>query len=58
MGNNDRTQIIGRGDVHLETKNGMMLVLKSVRHVEALRINIISTGVLYGDRYLRRFGNA
>jgi hypothetical protein len=58
MGNNDRAQIIGRGDVHLETENGMTLVLKSVRHVEALRLNIISVGLLDKDGYLSRFGNA
>jgi hypothetical protein len=58
MGNNDQAQMIGRGDVHLQTKNGMTLVLKSVRHVEALRPNTISVGLLDGDEYLRRFGNA
>jgi hypothetical protein len=58
MGNNDRAQIIGRGDVHLETENGTTLVLKSVRHVEALRLNIISVGLLDKDGYLSRFGNA
>jgi hypothetical protein len=44
MGNNDRAQIIGRGDVHLENNNGTTLVLRSVRHVEALRLNNISVG--------------
>ena len=39
MGNNDRAAIIGKGDVHLESANGTKLVLKSVRHVEALRLN-------------------
>jgi hypothetical protein len=58
MGNNDRAQIIGRGDVHLDIENGMTLVLKSVRHVEALRLNIISVGLLCGDGYSSRFGNA
>jgi hypothetical protein len=58
MGNNDRAQIIGRGDVHLETENGTTLVLKSARHVEALRLNIISVGLLDKDGYLSRFGNA
>ena len=58
MGNNDRAQIIGRGDVHLETENGTTLVLKSVRHVEALRLNIISVGLLDGEGYSSRFGNA
>ena len=49
MGNNDRAAIIGKGDVHLETANGTRLVLKSVRHVEALRLNIISVGLLEED---------
>jgi hypothetical protein len=58
MGNNDKAQIIGRGDVHLETKNGMTLVLKLVMHVEAFRLNIISVRLLDKDGYLSRFGNA
>jgi hypothetical protein len=36
MWNNDRAQIIGRRYVHLETKNGTTLVVKLVRHVQAL----------------------
>jgi hypothetical protein len=58
IGNNDREQIIRRGDVYLETENGTTLVLKSVRHVETLRLNIISVGLLDKDGYLGRFGNA
>jgi hypothetical protein len=58
MANNDRAQIIGRGDVHLETENCTTLVLKSVRHVEALRLNIILVGLLDKDGCLSRFGNA
>jgi hypothetical protein len=58
LGNNDRAQIIERGDVHLETKNSTTLVLKSVRHVEALRLNIISVGLLDKEGYFSRFGNA
>ena len=57
MGNNDKAQIIGRGDVHLQTENGTTLVLKSVRHVESLRLNIISVSLLDKDGYLSRFGN-
>lgn len=55
MGNNDRAAIIGKGDVHLETENGTKLDLKSVRHVEELRLNIFSVGLLDGDRYSSRF---
>jgi hypothetical protein len=51
-------QIIGSGSVHLETKNCTTLVLKSVRHVEALRLNIILVGLLDKDGCLSRFGNA
>jgi hypothetical protein len=49
MGNNDRAQIIGRGDVHLEIQNGTTLVLKLMRHVEALRLNIIVVELLDKD---------
>jgi hypothetical protein len=45
MENNDRAAITGKGDMHLETTNGTKFVLKSVRHVEALRLNIISVGL-------------
>ena len=57
MGNNDRAAIIGKGDVHLETANGTKLVLKSVRHVETLRLNIFSVGLLDADGYSSRFGD-
>ena len=57
MGNNDKAAIIGKGDVHLEIANGTKLVLKSVRHVEALRLNIISIGLLDKDGYLSNFGD-
>uniref|UniRef100_A0ACD5V194 Uncharacterized protein n=1 Tax=Avena sativa TaxID=4498 RepID=A0ACD5V194_AVESA len=49
MGNNDRAKIIARGDVHLETENDTTIVLKSVRHVEAFRLNILSVGLFDGD---------
>ena len=52
MENNDRAAIIGKGDVRLETANGTKLVLKSVRHVEALRLNIFLFGLLDEDGYL------
>ena len=55
--NNDRAAIIGKRDVHLETANGTKLVLKSVRHVEALRLNIFLVGLLDADGYSSRFGD-
>jgi hypothetical protein len=57
LGNNDRASIIGKGDVHLETINGTKFILKTVRHVEALRLNIILVGLLDEDGYLSRFGD-
>jgi transposase InsO family protein len=57
MGNNDRAAIIGSGDVHLVTANGAKLVLKSVKHVETLRLNIISVGLLDKDGYSSKFGD-
>ena len=56
MGNNDKAKIIGKGDVHLVTANGTKLVLKSIRHVEGLRFNIISIGKLDDDGYSNNFG--
>ena len=55
MGNNDRAAIIGKGDVHLETANGTKLFIKFVRHVEALRLNIFSVGLLDANGYSSRF---
>ena len=57
MGNNDRAAITGKGDVHLETANGTKLVIKSVRHVEALRLNIFSVQLLDKDGYSSIFGD-
>ena len=56
IGNDDRAKIIGKGDVHLETTNGTRLILKSVGHVDDLRLNIISVGKLDDEGYLSNFG--
>jgi hypothetical protein len=55
MGNNDREKIIRKRDVHLETTNGTKLILRLVRYVEGLRLNIISVGVLDDERYSNYF---
>ena len=57
MGNNDRAKIIGKGDVHLETTNGTKLILKSVGHVESLRLNIIFVRKFDDEGYLSSFGD-
>ena len=53
--NNNRVAIIGKRDVHLETANGTKLFIKFVRHVEALRLNIFSVGLLDANGYSSRF---
>ena len=46
MGNTSFSSIAGIGDVHLKTNVGCTLVLKDVRHVPELRMNLISVGAL------------
>ncbi|GMH09540.1 hypothetical protein Nepgr_011381 [Nepenthes gracilis] len=46
MGNVETSKIIGRSDVSFVTNNGAQLILKDVRHVLDIRINIISAGRL------------
>ena len=46
MGNDSYCNISGIGDVLFETDLGNKLLLKDVRHVPGLRLNLMSTGVL------------
>ena len=46
MGNDAMTQIAGISDICLETSLGTRLVLKDVKHVPDIRMNLISTGDL------------
>ena len=57
MGNRSEAKIAGIGDVWLKTNNGSKLLLKNVRHVPDIRLNLISTGMLDDDGYLNFFGN-
>ncbi|CAN0846213.1 Retrovirus-related Pol polyprotein from transposon TNT 1-94 [Linum grandiflorum] len=56
MGNDGASKIVGMGDIHLETNTGCKLVLKEVRHVPDMRLNLISTGKLDDDGYTSYFG--
>ncbi|KAK0604489.1 hypothetical protein LWI29_016179 [Acer saccharum] len=42
MGNNGVVKVVGMGDVCLETNNGMMLLLKNVKHILDIRLNLSS----------------
>ncbi|KAJ4724838.1 Retrovirus-related Pol polyprotein from transposon TNT 1-94 [Melia azedarach] len=44
MRNNGLAKATGMGDVRLETNNGTMLLLKNVKHIPDIRLNLISAG--------------
>ncbi|KAJ8486187.1 hypothetical protein OPV22_018672 [Ensete ventricosum] len=55
MGNYDTTNIIGMRDIHIKTNIGCKLVLKDVRHVIDLRLNLISVVKLDDEDFDVRF---
>ena len=57
MGNDGASKIVGIGNIFLETNVGCRLVLKDVRHVPDIRLNLISTGLLDDDGYISSFGD-
>ena len=56
MGNHVTSKIVGIGEVTLISENGNKLVLKEVRHVPEMRLNLISAGKLYEARMINQFG--
>ena len=56
MGNHVTSKIVGIGEVTLMTENGSKLVLKEVRHVPEMHLNLISTGKLGEARMINHFG--
>ena len=55
MGNDGSAKAIGMGDVHLETSNGTVLILKNVKHIPNIRMNLISTGKLNDEGFNNTF---
>ena len=55
MGNDGSTKAIGMGNVRLETSNGTMLILKNVKHIPDIRMNLISTGKLDDEGFCNTF---
>ena len=43
MGNSSYSKIVGIGDVYIETNVGSTMMLKDVRYVQDLRMNVFST---------------
>ena len=56
MGNDGASIIMGIEDICLETSIGYKLLLKDVRHVLNIRLNLISTGKFDDDGYTNQFG--
>ena len=58
MANSGVSKIVGIGDICLETSIGNKLVLKDVRHVPDIRLNLISTGRLDDELFRNSFGES
>ncbi|KAK6934398.1 hypothetical protein RJ641_034553 [Dillenia turbinata] len=51
MGNNIVSQIVGIGDIVVETSNSCTLTLQDVRHIPDMRMNLLSIYVLDNEGY-------
>ena len=58
MGNKSYADIMGIGDICVETNTGYTLKLKDVRHIPDMRLNLISTSVLDKEGYESHLGNS
>ena len=58
MGNIGVSKIVGIGYIFLETSSGNNLVLKDVRHVLDIRLNLISTGKVNDEGFTNSFGES
>ena len=57
MGNEDMSKIVGMGDICLETNIGCKLLLRDVRHVPDIRLNLIFAGKLDDEGYNNNFSD-
>ena len=57
MGNSGSSKIVGIGDICLETIVGSKLILRDVRHVPDIRLNLISVGKLDDKGFANSFDN-
>ncbi|KAL5866233.1 hypothetical protein ACOSQ3_003747 [Xanthoceras sorbifolium] len=57
MENDNMSKVIGREDVCLETENDTRLVLRDVRHISDIRLNLISAGKLDDAGFFSTFFN-
>ena len=57
MGNEGSCRIVGIGDVCLTTSTACKLLLKDVRHIPEVRLNLISVGRLDDEGYTSSIQN-
>ena len=55
MGNEGPSKIVGIRDIGLKTKIGCKLLLKDIRHIPNIRLNLISISKLDDDGYINQF---
>ena len=55
MGNDGSAKAIGMGNVRLETSNGIVLILKNVKHIPDIHMNLISIGKLDDEGFNNTF---
>ena len=55
MGNIGVCKIVGIGDIYLEANVGCKLLLRNVRHVPEIHLNLVSTEVLDSKGYITHF---
>uniref|UniRef100_A0A3Q7GYL8 Retrovirus-related Pol polyprotein from transposon TNT 1-94-like beta-barrel domain-containing protein n=1 Tax=Solanum lycopersicum TaxID=4081 RepID=A0A3Q7GYL8_SOLLC len=56
MGNQSSASIVGIGDIRVQTNVGYYLMLRDVRHIPDLRLNLLSANVLDKEGYKHTFG--
>ena len=57
IGNDGLVKVVGIGDMCLEMNNGPRLLLKGVKHIPKIHLNLISAGKLDDEGYWHTFSN-
>lgn len=57
MGNSNYSRIVGISDVWIKTNVGCTMILKDVRYVQDLRMNVLSTLAMDRAGYCKHLGN-
>ncbi|KAJ0082200.1 hypothetical protein Patl1_10871 [Pistacia atlantica] len=57
MGSDGLAKVIGNGDVSLEMDNGSSLLLRCMKHISNIRMNLISKSILDDEGYYNTFSD-